>query len=94
MDIVGKDNGVTRSRTASLVDQVLEGVFGLLNVVLVSPVITVDIVVCDNITEILHDSLARFEALGVWWPHVRWVFANDVSDSHFGKDHLFVTLIF
>jgi hypothetical protein len=94
MDIVGKDNGVTRSRTTGLVDQVLEGVFGLLDVILVSPVIAVDIVVCNDVTEVLHNSLAGFEALGIWWAHVRWVFANDVSDSHFRQDHLFVSLIF
>jgi len=94
MNIVGKDNGVTRSRTTSLVDQVLESVFGLLDVILVSPVIAVDVVIRNDVAEILHNSLAGFEALGVWWAHVRWVFANDVSDSHFSQDHLFVTLIF
>jgi hypothetical protein len=56
MDIVGKSD--TMARLPSLVHSILENFLGGLDVILVGPVLSVKVVVCNDVAEVLHDVLA------------------------------------
>jgi hypothetical protein len=94
VDVVGEDDAVARLRTAgSVFHPAVEDVLGYLDVILVGPVLGIEVVVCYDVAEILHDGLAGVVAFGVWRTHVGWVFSEDVTDCHFGLDHLVVALV-
>jgi hypothetical protein len=94
MDIVGKNNTMTRLRTTlRLVHLKFKNVLGFLDVVLVGPVLSIKVVICYNVAKILHNGLTGIVAGGIWRAHVCWISVKDVANSHFSFDHFVISFV-
>lgn len=79
----------------SSIDAILKVVLSCLNLLFgeLVVVISIQVEVGDNITEIGENSLTRVVARRVWGSHVGRISADDVTDRHFVLHHLVVTLL-
>jgi hypothetical protein len=93
VDIVSNGETVTRLRaTRGLIENALEVVLGNLDVGELVVVIGVEVEVRDDVSEVLHNSLASLVARGVGRTHICGVFSDDVANGHLVLDHLIITL--